>query len=93
MALTGYYPTISISIMRLINSELLHHPNLLSYLNYNSTQVKVQIDGIKTHTIGPADGEDSLGLDDGETKEFCLHGKKKSLLSLNSFQRDCNNLN
>ena len=38
--------------------------------------MKVQIDGIKTHTIIPQHSEDYIGLDDGETEEFCLEGKQ-----------------
>ena len=39
----------------------------------------VKIDGIETHTIVPLGSVKYIGLDDGQTKEFCLGGKFNTL--------------
>ena len=43
-------------------------------------QVKVQIDGSETHNIQPQDSAAYIGLDNGETREFCLEGKSNPII-------------
>ena len=35
-------------------------------------QVRVLVDGIEAHTIAPQGDDEYIGLDDSETKEFCI---------------------
>ena len=43
-------------------------------------QVKVQIDGSETHNIQPQNSAAYIGLDNGETREFCLEGKSNPII-------------
>ena len=47
---------------------------------FSTQQVKVQIDGSETHTIQPQDSAAYIGLDNGETREFCLEGKSNPII-------------
>ena len=47
---------------------------------FPTQQVKVQIDGSETHTIQPQGSAAYIGLDNGETREFCLEGKSNPIM-------------